>query len=42
MSVKVEWRSVLDRNGAQFAIIPGMLLMLWLSVGSSDSILKVN
>ena len=42
MSVKVEWRSVLERSGAQFAIIPGMLLMLWLSVGNLDSIQKVN
>ena len=42
MGVKVEWKSALEDSGAQFAITPGIQMMLQLSVDSLELQVKVN
>lgn len=42
MGVKVEWKSALEDGGAQFAILPGIQMMLQLSVDSLESQVKVR
>jgi len=42
MGVKVEWKSALEDSGAQFAITPGIQMMLQLSLDSLESQVKVR